>query len=172
MKPRSSFHSGSSIRRLFLHTGLQAAGVSLSEDTHTYKVRVDWKRETEGRLTIEGKPEIVVATPPQFGGPEGIIAPEDMFVASAAACFMTTFIVFTEKMRFEHKSFVVEGEGTLERVEKGFQFTKIVLRANVSVDSEDLVPKAERALELAGKYCLVSNSMKCETIHEGRVIVE
>ena len=147
-------------------------GVALSEDKHTYRVRVDWKREREGTLTVEGKPEIVVASPPEFEGPEGVISPEDMFVAASAACHMTTFIAFTKKMRFEHKAFSIEGEGTLERVDKGFQFTKILLRTTVSVASEDIVPKAERALELAGKYCLVSNSMKCEVVHENRVLVE
>lgn len=115
---------------------------------------------------------MVIASPPEFDGPRGIVSPEEMFVASSAGCFMTTFIHFTNKMHFNHKSFSVEGEGTLERVEKGFQFTKIALKATVVVDSEDLVPKAERALELAGKYCLVSNSMKCETTHDNQVIVE
>jgi uncharacterized OsmC-like protein len=74
-------------------------------------------------------------------------------------------------MHFEFKSFSCEGYGTLERVEKGFQFTKILLKAKVEVESEELKPKAERALELAGKYCLVSNSMKCPTEHENEVVI-
>ena len=74
-------------------------------------------------------------------------------------------------MRFEFKSFSCNGHGTLERVEKGFQFTKLLLKTKVAVESEELVPKAERALELAGKYCLVSNSMKCTTEHENKVVV-
>ncbi|TFF96039.1 OsmC family peroxiredoxin [Candidatus Thorarchaeota archaeon] len=144
----------------------------MSEDTHTYKVSVEWIKDTEGNMTIGDKPKQVIASPPEFDGPGGIITPEEMFVASSAGCFMTTFVHFTKKMRFEHKSFRVEGEGTLERAEKGFHFTKIVLKAAVVVESEDLVSKAERALELTGKYCLISNSMKCETIHENQVIVE
>ena len=143
----------------------------MSEDKHTYNVRVDWTHGRVGTLTLEGKPEITVASPPEFEGPEGIITPEDMFVAASASCLMTTFVTFSKKMRFDYESFTVEGEGTLERVEKGFQFTRIVLKTRVVVASEDLVPKAERALELAGKYCLVSNSMKCETIHENEVLV-
>jgi uncharacterized OsmC-like protein len=57
-------------------------------------------------------------------------------------------------------------------VEKGFQFTKILLKATVTVDSGDLKSKAERALELAGKYCLVANSMKCPVEHENHVVVK
>lgn len=143
----------------------------MSDDIHEYQVKVDWTHDRVGDLTVEGKPKVQVSAPPEFEGPEGIISPEDLFVAAATSCFMTTFITFTKKMRFEFKSFSCDGRGTLERVEKGFQFTKLLLKAKVEVESEDLVPKAERALELAGKYCLVSNSMKCTTDHEIEVIV-
>ncbi len=143
----------------------------MSDESHEYLVKIDWKHGKVGDLTIEGKPTIEVATPPDFDGPEGFISPEDLFVAAAATCLMTTFITFTKKMRIEFKSFSCEGHGKLERVEKGFQFTKILLKAKVTVESEDLVAKAERALELAGKYCLVTNSMKCTTEHKNEVVV-
>jgi len=143
----------------------------MSDEVHEYLVKLDWTHGKVGDLTVEGKPKIQVATPPEFDGPEGIISPEDLFVAAATSCLMTTFVTFTKKMRFEFKSFSCDGHGTLDRVEKGFQFTKLLLKAKVTVESEELVSKAERALELAGKYCLVSNSMKCPTEHENEVIV-
>ena len=143
----------------------------LSDKSHEYNVRVDWTHGRVGKFTVKNKPEIEIASPPEFGGPERVISPEDLFVGAAASCLMTTFATFTTKMRFDFKSFTCEGEGTLEKVEKGFQFTKLYLKASVIVESEDLVPKAERALELAGKYCLVSNSMKCPTEHEYNVEV-
>jgi peroxiredoxin-like protein len=145
--------------------------MELSEESHEYHVRVDWTHNKEGNFIVEGKPETRISTPPEFGGPEGIISPEDLFVGAAAACFMTTFVTFKEKMRFDFKSFTCEGKGILERVEKGFQFTRIHLATTVIVESEDLVPKAERALDLAERYCLVSNSMKCPTEHENHVVV-
>ena len=143
----------------------------MTDDAHEYMVKVDWKHGRVGDLIIEGKQKVEISTPPEFDGPEGIISPEDLFVAAATSCLMTTFVTFTKKMHFDFKSFSCEGHGTLERVDKGFQFTKLLLKAEVKVESEDLKPKAERALELAGKYCLVSNSMKCPTEHENKVIV-
>jgi len=145
--------------------------IVMSEESHEYQVKVDWTHDRVGTLSVEGKPRIQISAPPEFDGPEGIISPEDLFVAAATSCFMTTFITFTKKMRIEFKSFSCDGYGTLERVEKGFQFTKLLLKAKVTVESEELVPKAERAMELAGKYCLVSNSMKCPTEHENNVVV-
>ena len=143
----------------------------MTDDAHEYMVTVDWKHDRVGDLSVVGKPKIEVSSPPEFDGPEGIISPEDLFVAAATSCFMTTFVTFTKKMRLDFKSFSCEGNGTLERVDKGFQFTKLLLKAKVVVESEELKPKAERALELAGKYCLVSNSMKCPTEHENEVVV-
>ncbi|MFX1606046.1 MAG: OsmC family protein [Promethearchaeota archaeon] len=143
----------------------------MSDDVHEYRGTVDWKQGRVGVLSIKGKPEVEVSTPPEFDGPEGIISPEDLFVAAATSCHMTTFVAFSKKMRFDFKSFSCEGHGTLERVGKGFQFTRILLKTKVEVENEDLIPKAERALELAEKYCLVSNSMKCPTDHENEVVV-
>ncbi|MFX1368430.1 MAG: OsmC family protein [Promethearchaeota archaeon] len=144
----------------------------MADDSHEYKVKVDWTEGRIGKFSVEGKPEFDVSSPPEFEGPEGIVSPEDLFVGAAASCFMTTFVTFTKKMRFDFKSFSCEGYGTLERVEKGFQFTKLLLKTTVVVESEDFIPKADRALDLAGKYCLVSNSMKCSTEHENIVKVE
>ncbi|TFG07187.1 OsmC family peroxiredoxin [Candidatus Thorarchaeota archaeon] len=144
----------------------------MSDESHTYEVKIDWTHDRIGDLIIEDKPTVQIATPPEFeGGVPGIISPEDLFVASAATCMMTTFVTFSKKMRFEFESFSCKGIGTLERVEKGFEFTRILLKSSVTVESEDLISKAERALELAGKYCLVSNSMKCQVDHEDAVEV-
>ncbi|MFW9927138.1 MAG: OsmC family protein [Candidatus Thorarchaeota archaeon] len=143
----------------------------MSDESHEYFVRVDWKHDRVGDMIVDGKPKVEIASPPEFDGPEGIISPEDLFVAAATSCFMTTFVTFNKKMRIEFKSFSCEGQGTLERVEKGFQFTKLLLKTKVGVESEDLILKTERALELAGKYCLVSNSMKCPTEHVNEVFV-
>jgi organic hydroperoxide reductase OsmC/OhrA len=144
----------------------------LAEESHEYSVRVDWTHGKVGNMLVAGKPVVEVATPPEFDGPEGIISPEDLFVAAAASCMMTTFVTFSKKLRFDYKAFTCEARGILERVETGFQFTKIHIKATVTVDSEDTKAKAERGLELAGKYCLVSNSMKCTTEHENVVLVE
>ncbi|MDF1556962.1 MAG: hypothetical protein P1P80_02090 [ANME-2 cluster archaeon] len=52
------------------------------EDILYYETSLRWDREKIGTVTFpqEGKTPIVVAKPPEFGGHEGIITPEDMFV--------------------------------------------------------------------------------------------
>ncbi len=144
----------------------------MSREVHTYRLRVDWKHDRTGEVVMEGKPTVEVATPPEFeGGIEGVISPEDLFVASAAACMMTTFVAVIKRMRVEFESFKCEAEGILEKLDTGFEFTKILLKTTVSVASEDLIAKTERALELAGTHCLIAKSMKCKIEHENRVVV-
>ncbi|MGH7545745.1 MAG: hypothetical protein ACREKI_06135 [Gemmatimonadota bacterium] len=40
-----------------------------------------WTGERKGVISAEGKPELGVATPPEFKGHEGIGSPEDLYVA-------------------------------------------------------------------------------------------
>jgi len=141
----------------------------MAGETYKYDVMIDWDHDRVGTLTLDGKPRIQVAAPPEFDGVAGVVSPEDLFVASAASCMMTTFVMFSNKMRFEFKSYRCEGTGTLQKLEKGFEFTHIMLKSTVTVEAKDSIDKAKRALALAGKYCLVANSMKCPVDHENIV---
>jgi organic hydroperoxide reductase OsmC/OhrA len=103
-----------------------------------YPLEVVWtggETGREGELIVEGKPKITVATPPEFKGPEGVISPEDLFVASAAVCLMSTFISMSAKLNLD---------------------------MYITVKTEQDLRRVERALELTKKHCLVTNSMKTD----------
>jgi organic hydroperoxide reductase OsmC/OhrA len=142
----------------------------LSEDTREYNVRVVWTGEKSGDVIVDDKPVIRTGRSPESAGIE-FHSPEELFVASASVCFMNSFVVFTQKMHISFKSFEVEAKGTLERVDKSYEITKMHMKTIVTVDSEELRSKMERALELGAKYCYVSNSMKCPTEHENVIVV-
>ncbi len=131
-----------------------------------YPMEVNWtggESGREGELLVDGKPTIQVATPPEFKGPEGVISPEDLFVASAAVCLMSTFISMSGKVRANWKSYRNHTVGILQQQEsKDYLFTQINVDVYIIIDSEDEIPKIERALELTKKHCLVTNSMTTE----------
>ena len=137
-----------------------------------YPVRLVWTGGKSGDLTVEGK--VVIKTGVPSGGPEETMlhSPEDLFVASATMCYMNGFVEFTRKMRIEFKSFECDAVGTLEKVGRSFEVTKIDMKAKVVIGSEDIRNKIDRALELAAKYCFIANSMKCPNEHETDVVVE
>ena len=137
----------------------------------TYRTDVSWVAERKGLLQSSGKPDIKVATPPEFRGHEGFWTPEDLFVASVNTCIKTTFLHFAEKNNFEFTSYESDAEGILERVEKHFMFSEIKIRPKISVKSEDQVKKAKELVTLSEKHCLISNSIKSKVDVRPEIIV-
>lgn len=137
-----------------------------------YPVRLVWTGGKSGDLTVEGKAVIKTGVP--SGGPDEAMfhSPEDLFVASATMCYMNGFVEFTRKMRIEFKSFECDAVGTLEKVGRSFEVTKIDTKTRVVIGSEDMRKRIGRALDLAAKYCFIGNSMKCPITHENEVLVE
>ena len=64
---------------------------------YTYHTEVKWTEQRKGVISCAGKLDIQVATPPEFKGHDGIWSPEDLFVASANICLMTTFLAVAER---------------------------------------------------------------------------
>jgi organic hydroperoxide reductase OsmC/OhrA len=144
---------------------------SMSDELHYYPVKLFWRGEKMGEVFVEGKASIKTGTPKDSAS-SSFHSPEDLFVASAAVCYMNGFVEFVRKMRIQFKSFECEAIGKLEKVDRSFEITHIDITAKIGIDSEDLRNKIDRALELAAKYCFVGNSMKCPITHNTRVVVE
>lgn len=142
------------------------------EGSYTYQAEVRWSGERNGLLSLAGKPELTVAPPPEFGGPTGLITPEDLFVSSAAACFLTTFLAMADRTRASFVRFSCSAEGVLEKVQgRGLVFTSIKLRPKVFIADQSEEHPVQRALDLTKKYCLVTNSMNCQVEMEPQVEV-
>jgi organic hydroperoxide reductase OsmC/OhrA len=140
---------------------------------YVYTATVTWETEKKGTLTLEGKPDVTIATPPEFGGPEGIHSPEDLFVASLNACIMATFLTFAERTKTVFCAFKSTAKGHLEKVEGQLRFTKIVVVPTVEVPSEREKKHALHALKLVDKHCLITNSMNCVVeMHPDVIVVE
>ncbi|MEK6802884.1 MAG: OsmC family protein [Nitrospirota bacterium] len=127
---------------------------------YTYRAAVKWTEQKKGIITCDGKPEIRVATPPEFKGHEGIWSPEDLYVAAANICLMTTFLAVAERAGLAFTSYHCEAEGRLELVEGKFQVTVITLRPQITLQSGSDAAKAKELIEKAEANCLISNSMK------------
>lgn len=127
---------------------------------YTYRTAVKWTEQKKGTITCERKPDIQVATPPEFKGHEGIWSPEDLYVASANICLMTTFLAVAERAGLTFTSYHCEAEGRLELVEGKFQVTVITLRPQIALQSGSDAAKAKELIEKAEANCLISNSMK------------
>lgn len=124
---------------------------------HLFPVSVQWRGGRLTRASAPGKPQLEVATPPEFkGGIAGVWSPEDLLVASAASCYAVTLVAVAERRGVILHALEVDGTGHVERRDDGrFGFVAIELRAAVETD-EGSLEAAEEAAHVAKELCLVS----------------
>jgi organic hydroperoxide reductase OsmC/OhrA len=141
-------------------------------ETATYHTSVDWKGEHWGHIAMGNGPAMDFSAPPDAHGHEGVLTPEDAFVASINTCIMMMFIWATERFKLHLESYTCRAEGTkLIELDRTEIFTavklwpEIVVRAN-GEDPARLQRRVERALQAAQKYSLVANSVKSEIVIE------
>ena len=136
------------------------AYMTTTAKTYTFPVDVRWIAGRLTRATATGKPDLAVATPPEFKkGIPGVWSPEDLLVASAAACFAVTLLAVAERREVPVHSLHVAGRGRVgQRPEGSFGFTEIELGVQLETfpGHED---EARDAAEAAERGCLIAASL-------------
>ena len=127
-----------------------------------YRTDIKWQGERKGLLSSPDKPDVEIATPPEFRGHRGVWTPEDLFVASVNSCIMTTFLYYAERENLEFLSYKSEAEGILENVDGKFIFSTIMVKPRIQLKSRDNLVKAQELIEIAEKRCLISNSIRSQ----------
>jgi organic hydroperoxide reductase OsmC/OhrA len=133
--------------------------MSITKD-YRYSIGVDWEGDRLTTVSSPGKPELEVATPPEFkGGLAGVWCPEDLLVASVASCFSVTVVAVLERRDLPLRGLNVTGTGHVTARDGGeFGFVAIELTAKVTTD-EPSVDAVRRAAKYAGRACLVSMAL-------------
>lgn len=137
----------------------------MERKTFSYYANVDWEKGKQGFLT-GGFDNIQVACPPEFGGPGGIISPEDLYVASLAVCLMATFVNRCARNGIELVSYTSKNEGFMEFVGDAYQITKVWLRPTIKIADNSKIDLAKSLLLEAEKVCPVGRSVKSQLILE------
>lgn len=136
--------------------------------TATYHTDVSWKGEHLGYVVMGNGPEMDFSAPPDAHGHEGVLTPEDAFVASVNTCIMMMFIWATERYKINLLSYECHAEGTkLIEIDRTEIFTNISLRPVIRIgtngeDADRVEARVRKALRSAHKYSLVANSVKSE----------
>ncbi|UCE10281.1 MAG: OsmC family protein [Candidatus Thorarchaeota archaeon] len=130
---------------------------------HRYELESKWVKDKIVTIEIEGKEKLEIATPPDFWdeSPEGMISPEDLFLASVVSCYGVTLPGVAKRFHAEFIDFRVTANGTLARGEFGWEFDQISMFARIRVSTETDKKRMKKAAERAHKYCLIGNSVKC-----------
>jgi peroxiredoxin-like protein len=140
------------------------------EKEHTYRVTAWWTSGRAGLTKSESAPNAVHFTaPPQFGGMEGRWTPEDLLLSAVASCFTTTFHAVAGYAKFEYTDLEVEVEGTVDKTQTGYGFTRIVIRPRLTISDEQAQTQASDLLEKAKSLCLVARALATAQEFEPRV---
>jgi peroxiredoxin-like protein len=140
--------------------------------THSYQAAAHWTQHKRGIVESAEIPRTInFATPPEFGGEPGLWTPEHLLLASVSTCFVATLRAVAEASKLELDGIEVPVEGTIEKLEGGYKFTRIVLRPMVTISHEDDRERTGRLLEKAARICLVSRSLNCTIFLESKIVV-
>ncbi len=126
-----------------------------------YETTVNWKEEKIGEANCGGKPAITVATPPEFGGPEGIWTPEDLLTSAVESCIMASSLFFLNRGKIAFRSYKSKATGTMEKGADGLTFSRIAVEVTLELDDPAQAELARKAIVQAEKTCPLSNSLKC-----------
>lgn len=143
-------------------------------ESHDYEIQIVSTGVRSGVLDSEGDrlPSLYVASPPEFGGPEGVWSPEHLFIASVASCLMTTFRAMAEISKLEITEYTDDTIGHLHRGEdRLYSIDRITLRPKVVIVRDEDLDKAEKLLKKAEEVCLISRSVKSEITMDAQVLV-
>jgi peroxiredoxin-like protein len=125
-----------------------------------YSADLAWTGGKNGRASAPGKPDIIVGSPPDFRGQEGVWSPEHLLVSSLSTCLMLTFLAMAERRAVEVAAYTSTAEALLENVDGKYQVTTVTVRPRITLKSTAAL---EPAREIAGKMetnCFISNSIK------------
>lgn len=140
--------------------------------SYEYRSTAQWTAERRGIVNAEEiDPSIDFSSPVEFDGQPGMWTPEHFFVSAVASCFVTTFLAIAGFSKFAPRSLEVSAEGTVEKGEGHFRFTRVVLRPVLTIENESDRERALRLLEKAERSCLVSRSLQTEIVLEPMVTV-
>ncbi len=131
---------------------------------HHYLVSASGGNQGSVVVSGNGLPDIDTQAPPQFGGPEGVWSPETMLTAAVANCFILSFRAIAQASKFEWDSLECHVEGVLDRPERATLFTAFNIHAVLHLPSDVKLEMAQRLLEKSEQICLITASLKSETV--------
>lgn len=93
-------------------------------------------------------------------------------MALVASCFILSFRAITWAWDLSWFSLECDLKGILDKGQGKTQFTKIAIKGKLVITNAQSTENAERLLNKAEQSCLLSNSLKSESLFECEVIVE
>lgn len=126
---------------------------------HTFATQLTWQGGERAITSSEGLPDLEISGPVQFGGEAGFWTPEHQLVGAIESCILLTTLFFVDKFKIGMQAYASASEGFMDKGASGLRFTKMTMKLTVTVADAAQVEKMKEAVELAEKYCPLSNAV-------------
>jgi peroxiredoxin-like protein len=126
---------------------------------HRYALRLAGGPDDRATLTADGMPSLRSAPPLEFGGPGDAWSPEHLLLAAVASCYFFTLRAVTAASKLQLDGLALGVEGTVDRTDGRLRFTDVTVRPELRLAPGVDEDRVRRALDKAGRACLVSASM-------------
>lgn len=125
-----------------------------------FPVSVHWIGGRRTIASVDGKPDLEIATPPEFkGGVEGVWSPEDLLVGSIASCFAVTLVAIADRRDIPLHGLGVAARGRVTQKNDGRTgFVEATLDVTLMTGAGH-EEEAVAAAEAAERGCLVAASL-------------
>ena len=128
--------------------------------TFRYKANTSWTSARRGTLAAEGRPNIVVGSPPEFKGEPGNWSPEELLVGSLNTCIMLTFLTLAQARGLTPVGYESAAEGLLENVDGKYRITEVSsVRPRIVVETDAQLEVGRKTMEGVEAQCFISNSI-------------
>ncbi len=124
-----------------------------------YAVDLSSDAARAGHLVIPGAPPIHGGAPIEFGGRDDWWSPEQLLLAAAGLCLMSTFRVFADRERLTIEAYRSRVEGTLNKTAEGLAFTSIRIQVDLVVPLEQAT-RSLAVFDRAKQHCIVTHSLR------------
>ncbi len=130
-----------------------------SYKTFRYQNDLTWRSGLRGTIVLPGRHEVVVGSPPDFKGEEGVWSPEELLVGALNTCMMLTFLSYAKHKGLEVVSYESHADGLLENADGKYRVTQIAVEPRVALKSEGDFGRAGEIMARAKEGCFISNSI-------------
>jgi organic hydroperoxide reductase OsmC/OhrA len=120
----------------------------------------------ECRVDFEGKPSLRGTSAGVFRGDPGLPNPEDLLVASLSMCHFLSYAALCARKGIQVIAYEDAARGVMERAERTFRFTDVLLRPRVTVAAGTDLDAAMSLHEDAHRECFIANSVNFPVRHE------
>jgi organic hydroperoxide reductase OsmC/OhrA len=149
------------------------------EKQHTYNLTLQWTgntgRGTSGYKNYErshimhaaGRPEIQGSSDPAFRGDKTRYNPEQLLVASIAACHMLWYLHLCAEAGVVVVEYKDHSTGIMQETANGGGFfTEVTLYPEVIVQEPGMIEKANSLHKQANELCFIARSVKFPVHHK------